>query len=158
MCCRVVAIPELVKPPGVRCRHLRAMNERGGMCTIYNQRPKPCQTFRCAWLEGLGPENARPDLSGIMLERGTLQGFPGLSVIYGGGEDRRGALAANLDNLVEWLPAGSVAIVETATDCQIVAKDEDTLRLACEWLADATARGLIAKLGDGPLQMLEPGI
>lgn len=59
-CCSVLEIPNLAKPAGVSCHNL---GDQG--CRIYDQRPEsPCQTFRCAWLQGFLDEDDRPDKSG----------------------------------------------------------------------------------------------
>ena len=54
MCCKVLRIEELVKPPGVWCRH--AVTGKG--CGIYESRPPVCQSFYCQWMldSSLGPE------------------------------------------------------------------------------------------------------
>jgi len=46
LCCKVMEIPELVKPPGVWCSH--CMIAKG--CAIYNARPPNCRKFNCAYL------------------------------------------------------------------------------------------------------------
>ena len=61
MCCKVIRIVELEKPAGVWCRH--ALPGHG--CSIYADRPTPCEVFRCLWLhdpqtpEALKPEHAK---------------------------------------------------------------------------------------------------
>jgi hypothetical protein len=54
MCCKVPAIEEFAKPPGVWCRH--ALSGKG--CGIYPDRPASCQAFYCLWMqdESFGPE------------------------------------------------------------------------------------------------------
>jgi hypothetical protein len=54
MCCKVPAIEEFAKPPGVWCRH--ALTGKG--CGIYPDRPASCQAFYCLWMqdESFGPE------------------------------------------------------------------------------------------------------
>jgi hypothetical protein len=64
-CCKVVAVTELGKPPGVWCGHCAI----GTGCKIYADRPEGCQAFECFWLqsgafgEGLYrmPDEMRPD-------------------------------------------------------------------------------------------------
>jgi hypothetical protein len=55
MCCKVVSVDEIGKPPGVWCKECAP--GKGG-CKIYESRPEPCRHFLCAWLftEDLGPE------------------------------------------------------------------------------------------------------
>jgi hypothetical protein len=46
MCCKIVGIRELDKPPGVWCPHCSA--KRG--CKIYDTRPGECRGFYCGYL------------------------------------------------------------------------------------------------------------
>lgn len=68
-CCSTLSIPEhgLDKAEREPCRHLRADSSCGG-CSIYDDRPEPCRTFCCLWLEGglAGDERRRPDNLGLM--------------------------------------------------------------------------------------------
>ena len=41
---------------------------RHGGCGAYLRRPVGCRMYRCAWLDGLGDDEHRPDLSGLMLD------------------------------------------------------------------------------------------
>ena len=54
MCCKVPAIPEFAKPPGVWCQHAAS----GKGCRIYPDRPKSCREFYCSWMHdaSFGPE------------------------------------------------------------------------------------------------------
>lgn len=54
MCCKVPAIEEFAKPPGVWCRH--AVSGKG--CVIYADRPESCRAFYCLWMQdsSFGPE------------------------------------------------------------------------------------------------------
>jgi hypothetical protein len=54
MCCKVPAIEEFAKPPGVWCRH--AVSGKG--CGIYAERPGSCRAFYCLWMQDdrFGPE------------------------------------------------------------------------------------------------------
>jgi hypothetical protein len=54
MCCKVPAIEEFAKPPGVWCRH--AVSGKG--CNIYPERPGSCRAFYCLWMQdaSFGPE------------------------------------------------------------------------------------------------------
>ena len=54
LCCKVMGIRELEKPPGAWCPHCTA----GRGCNIYSDRPPSCAAFACAWLrdEKWGPE------------------------------------------------------------------------------------------------------
>lgn len=54
MCCKVPAVEEFSKPPGVWCRH--AVSGKG--CAIYADRPAGCRAFYCSWIQdaSFGPE------------------------------------------------------------------------------------------------------
>jgi hypothetical protein len=54
MCCKVPAIEEFAKPPGIWCRH--AVSGKG--CAIYADRPGCCRAFYCSWIQdaSFGPE------------------------------------------------------------------------------------------------------
>ena len=36
-------------------------------CSIYETRPEVCKRYQCAWLQGLFPENLRPDKSKVLI-------------------------------------------------------------------------------------------
>jgi hypothetical protein len=82
LCCKVIAVDDFRKPPGVWCTHC----VRGKGCGIYETRPKDCRTFFCEWMlvPSLGPE-WKPERSKFALvtgEGGHLTafvdpGFPG---------------------------------------------------------------------------------
>jgi hypothetical protein len=54
MCCKVPAIEEFAKPPGVWCHN--AVSGKG--CKIYAERPGSCRAFYCLWMQDarFGPE------------------------------------------------------------------------------------------------------
>jgi hypothetical protein len=54
MCCKLIAVVALDKPPGTWCPHCI----RGSGCGIYQTRPVECRTFYCHWMleKGLTPE------------------------------------------------------------------------------------------------------
>lgn len=75
LCCKVIAVADFDKPPGVWCQHCA----RGKGCGIYETRPADCRTFFCEWMleKGLGaewkPERAKFAL--VMGEGGHLTAF-----------------------------------------------------------------------------------
>lgn len=71
-CCTAGAVDELSKPAGVRCPNLR--RDKPG-CAVHGSAPETCGSFRCLWLQGVGPDDARPDRVGVFL---TLQAVPHL--------------------------------------------------------------------------------
>jgi len=62
-CCSVVAVAELKKPYHTRCGH-----QTGKGCAIYGNHPVECRDYRCAWLQGILPEEMRPDKIGILID------------------------------------------------------------------------------------------
>jgi len=88
LCCRLPDIPELAKPINTWCVHID-LSPGAAPCTIYDRRPDVCRGFDCAWKQGLGDEDDRPDILGVMWQTVTLpDGRPGLGVV----EARPGAL------------------------------------------------------------------
>ena len=78
---------KVVKPAGARCQHAKS----GGGCAVYGSHPVDCKAFRCGWLDGAGKRKDRPDKSGIVLKRASidLSGEGELAVLM---ENRQGAL------------------------------------------------------------------
>jgi hypothetical protein len=76
VCCHALAIPELQKPTNSPCQHL------GGRCTIYKQRPQRCRTYFCAWRNGIGEDEDRPDRGGLLLTaHESVAGFPPITFV-----------------------------------------------------------------------------
>lgn len=75
LCCKVIAVADFDKPPGVWCVHCK----RGVGCGIYETRPTDCRTFFCEWMleKGLGPEwkPERAKFALVMGEGGHLTAF-----------------------------------------------------------------------------------
>src|SRR6266700_8447737 len=46
LCCKVIAVDDFAKPPGVWCTH--CVRHKG--CGIYETRPTDCRTFFCEWM------------------------------------------------------------------------------------------------------------
>lgn len=64
LCCAVLDIVELNKPPGPLCAHCTA----GPGCAVYATRPQVCRDFECEWLMSRDlPRPFRPDLIGTIL-------------------------------------------------------------------------------------------
>lgn len=69
LCCTVFKIEESgveYKAAFERCANLRAGCSTKA-CAIYTERPDQCASFRCLWLDGMGPAAMRPDRSGVVL-------------------------------------------------------------------------------------------
>lgn len=56
LCCKLVGVEELNKPQNVWCQYCN-----NGTCNIYQLRPKSCRDFDCLWLQGLIPEDFKPN-------------------------------------------------------------------------------------------------
>ena len=69
LCCKVIAVVDFDKPPGVWCPHC----VRGKGCGIYETRPTDCRTFFCEWMltTSLGPE-WKPERSKFALVMGEV--------------------------------------------------------------------------------------
>jgi len=73
LCCRIPLIVELKKPSRELCKHYC------NGCDIYEDRPKECSTYRCAFVQMKEPNiNVRPDVCGIMFEKLTDNIFFGI--------------------------------------------------------------------------------
>lgn len=84
LCCKLIAVTELDKPPGEWCPHV----VRKGGCAIHATRPAGCRVFFCHWMteKGLGPE-WKPERSKLMLvmsEGGHMTAFvdPGVPAAW----------------------------------------------------------------------------
>jgi len=63
-----MGVEEIKKWTGEKCRHLGRSPATGHVnCRIYSHKPLSCSTYKCTWLEGIGPDNLRPRDSGILL-------------------------------------------------------------------------------------------
>jgi len=75
LCCKVYALPEFEKPPGVWCRECAP----GKGCRIHERAPERCQKFFCLWMtDGALPEAWRPDHAKFVLSI-----FPPNGFVYG---------------------------------------------------------------------------
>jgi hypothetical protein len=75
LCCKLIAVSALGKPPGVWCTH----TVKGKGCGIYETRPTECRTFFCHWMleKGLTAE-WKPDRAKFALvtsEGGHMTAF-----------------------------------------------------------------------------------
>jgi len=62
LCCKVLEVTDVGKPVNEICRH-----STSGGCTIYNERPRMCRSFSCAWLQGHVDDDWFPEAAGIVL-------------------------------------------------------------------------------------------
>lgn len=80
VCCVYHRIPQLNKPPMTHCENLDVPGpiepnmvyytgpSKRGNCTIYKERPKVCQEYQCAWRQGYGGDEDRPDRCLMMFD------------------------------------------------------------------------------------------
>ena len=63
-CCEVLPIEEVSSPRYTRCEHQRGSYN---CCSIYDERPSFCSTFKCAWLHGHFSIADRPNKIGCFV-------------------------------------------------------------------------------------------
>jgi hypothetical protein len=64
-CCRVLGIPELMKPRDTACTFLKKHKR----CSCYATRPQSCQDYQCLWLQNwFGRAQDRPDRLGLIFD------------------------------------------------------------------------------------------
>ena len=69
-------------------------------CEIYNTRPECCSEYRCAWLEGYGSLNQRPDKVGVVFDKISPAGEIGNAIIakplwFGAEDEEKGLEVIN---------------------------------------------------------------
>lgn len=90
LCCKVLSIDEegegdengryaFHKRPGKWCEHAKP-----GGCAIYHDASKPisCANFLCAWLEGFGDEEDRPDKNKVVITAEKSEDWGNLVIVY----------------------------------------------------------------------------
>lgn len=70
-CCTTFGVEAIGKERGVPCSHAAS----GQGCDRYETRPDACRGFVCLWLANALPDEARPDRSGIILDRSRRDGL-----------------------------------------------------------------------------------
>lgn len=85
VCCEQVTVKETGSPAGQPCPF--QSSSAAGCCTIHGkpEQPKVCQSFKCAWIQGCGPDRIahRPDFAGVMFSVNTTpSGFFGFAMEY----------------------------------------------------------------------------
>ena len=65
-CCVYLGVEELKKYTGQTCKHLSGVDATK-RCSIYDKRPHACKIYECVWRAGFGPDNLRPNESGILI-------------------------------------------------------------------------------------------
>jgi hypothetical protein len=64
LCCKIMAIDELKKPPGEWCPNCKGAQG----CAIYGAHPPSCRYFVCEWLRNSDvPQDFRPDAVKVVL-------------------------------------------------------------------------------------------
>ena len=62
LCCKLLRISEIKKPPGRSCDHAKC----GKGWAIYDNRPQSCRDFNCLWLQGAWPEALKPNKTKVV--------------------------------------------------------------------------------------------
>ena len=133
------------KPAGTRCPYQCGGDTPArGMCSVHEEKPRCCAIYMCAWLDGFGAEEDRPDLAGVIAEvaRDAL-GRPRLAFLGpapGFSETDPGFVAA-----IAWW-RGADAVVATPT--QVIADPEQM-----EWLRTVEMRladGAVLRFAEEP--------
>lgn len=62
VCCYETLIESIGKPEGKLCKHYK------NGCSVYDNKPKQCTSYKCSWLEGHGDKKDRPDKSGLIVD------------------------------------------------------------------------------------------
>jgi len=153
-CCIHIEIPVLDKPVGKPCQHL--CTGPAGCCSIYADRPSPCASYSCAWLDGYLLAILRPDRSGILLDcctwiEGDGEGDRQLTILAGS-EFMTGALYLYRQDILDSLPDGCVAFVtpfDDRADIEILGKAAD-----CDLFTAVIEKmqrdgGIVHKFADG---------
>lgn len=71
VCCTYLKIRGLDKPGLTPCGFLIEPSPDGHTgkgCSVYTTKPDVCSGYRCAWLDGHGEEDDRPDKSGMLCD------------------------------------------------------------------------------------------
>jgi Fe-S-cluster containining protein len=103
----VFHIEEMHKPAGQKCEHLCAHG-----CSRYADRPATCRAYRCAWLDGYGEDDLRPDRSGIVYDLRDRHDGRGKYIMVM--EARIGALQEeHVKRAIDELAASGVPVVLT---------------------------------------------
>src|SRR4051812_22220103 len=70
LCCDLVGVGEIDKPPFTVCRFLSSPLTPGKHgCTIYKERPRGCRQWSCLWLTSPDwPDELRPDRCGVVVD------------------------------------------------------------------------------------------
>lgn len=71
VCCTYLKISALHKDGLTPCSFIAAPASdgyTGAGCSVYEDKPHVCNGYRCAWLEGHGDEEDRPDKSGMLID------------------------------------------------------------------------------------------
>ena len=125
LCCKVYALPELEKPPGVWCRHCAP----GKGCKIHDALPEQCRRFNCLWMtDGTMPDEWRPDKAKFVLSVYPANGF-----VYGQ-VDPGSPVAWRKPPYFDGLRAMAKALLEERRHVLMFVGDEATLILPDEAL------------------------
>lgn len=162
LCCRVIGVSDggIEKPAGVPCEHL--CNAACGACSIYENRPSACQLYRCMWLDGDLPLEAKPEHSGVVGEiahvdpAGGIPGFRLITVCGRSSSELHVAIKRWFDPMLNdgTIVVGFVTTVDPETPEIVLATAESWGRWQ-RFMADVQVNGLMYQSADG-LQFIAP--
>ena len=66
VCCSLMGVPAVPTESFSPCPNLRG-GKSTKSCSVYSERPKACEAFKCGWLMGVGSSKQRPDRVGMMM-------------------------------------------------------------------------------------------
>ena len=72
LCCTTHGVPAINKSIGEKCKF---QHDQPLGCSIYANRPLSCRNYKCAQLEGLAPDDAKPSVTGIVIDSSTVSLF-----------------------------------------------------------------------------------
>lgn len=98
-CCVHLGIDELKKWSGQTCKHLHGGKDPTKRCTIYSNRPEACSRYECLWKSGGGPDDLRPNESGMIIT-GYASETPGRGSVTIIIIDEKQAYAHNVQDVV----------------------------------------------------------
>lgn len=141
------------KPPDISCKHIDKANP-AGICSIYEDRPSGCKGFMCAWLEGHGDLNDKPDRIKVVFEETGISGPIAEMTVFLVGETEPGAIKRNHKAIFRLCQKGKSIV--TSIDGETTWGAEDDLRAFSNFWDHVRRHGAVLNFDDCT-QKIEPG-
>lgn len=132
-CCTWLGIEELKKHTAQKCKHLRNPVYKNKRCGIYASRPGACRDYLCAWRNGFGPDNMRPNESGILVtpyDSESVKGMISYTVNVFDMKKADGKVNDTVASLLTLLGTDEVRLVNIAGKTALFFKDGKVYRCA----------------------------